>query len=220
MNWTIEARKLVNFINGLDSDFREYLVEEDRHSYCHIGALYTNIFLQAGLNYKNIVQPRVERVLLHYSEAETTSKFQKIIESDGLAKIIQWWDSTKLTRIQNFLNFSEKHGIETCNDLRSFLNNRTNQELVLMQNGVGPKTLDYLMKLLNFDTVAVDRHIVSFVEMADINVKGYQSTKRIVEYAADFMEISRSSMDYSIWRYMSDKQTKSFPNAQLCLPFE
>ena len=63
--------------------------------------------------------------------------------------------------------------------------------------------------MLGFDTVAVDRHIRSFIESADIFCDDYFDIKEVVEYAADFMEKSRRELDYSIWSYMSRKEQKS-----------
>ena len=55
--------------------------------------------------------------------------------------------------------------------------------------------------------MAVDRHIRSFLEEADIIYKDYYEIKEVVEFAADFMECTRRELDYSIWKYMSDKRS-------------
>ncbi|MDL2290360.1 hypothetical protein LJB95_03040, partial [Paludibacteraceae bacterium OttesenSCG-928-F17] len=56
------------------------------------------------------------------------------------------------------------------------------------------------------DTIAVDRHIYSYVEQAGIEYKNYEMIKNIVEFAADILNISRRSIDYSIWSHMSKNQ--------------
>lgn len=56
---------------------------------------------------------------------------------------------------------------------------------------IGNKTYDYLKRLLGFDTAAVERHIRSFMEFSDIFCDDYFDIKEIVEYAADFMEMTR-----------------------------
>lgn len=71
---------------------------------------------------------------------------------------------------------------------------------------IGDKTYDYLLKLLGVESVAVDRHVYKFVSDAGIIYKDYKEAKQIVEYAADMMQISRRTLDYSIWLYMSNKK--------------
>jgi len=117
------------------------------------------------------------------------------------------------------LNFAKENQTNTCTDLKIALFKDTFQKEFLSLNGIGPKTLDYTMKLLNFDTVAVDRHIYSFVALANVKTNDYFETKKVVEYAADFLEISRSAIDRSIWVYMSQKMN-NMPTGCRQLSFE
>lgn len=204
MNFAKEARKLADFINELEDNFTFYSMESE-YNYTHVGALITNIILQAGLNYNTVVKPRVEKVLLQYPNDNTTNKFQELINRDGLENIINWKHHTKLNRMYDFIHFLRDNNIDTCFDLKKYLQQYENQREILNLEGIGPKTVDYLLKLLNFDVVAVDRHIYNFVEMAEVEIKGYDYTKRTVEYAADFLDIPRKTLDYSIWSYMSNK---------------
>ncbi|WP_051666129.1 hypothetical protein [Pedobacter sp. R20-19] len=204
MEIVFEARKLANYIGGLDTF--ETLYVESEFCYQHIGALFVDITLQAGLNYQSVVKPRVQRVLLNYPEADTVLKFRDAIEAWGLETIIKWRNSIKINRLERLISFALANEINTCADFKIFLMNANNREEFQKLNGVGPKTVDYTLKLLNFDTVAVDRHIYAFVEMADVKPEGYAFTKKVVEFAADFLQISRSSMDYSIWKYMSNAE--------------
>ncbi len=207
MNFALEARKVADFIQSLD-----FFIEYKEHrtiAYCHLGALYTNIVLQAGLNYRTVVQPRVSHVITTYPYANTLAGFLEIINKEGLEEVIRWKHKEKLQRMHDLLNFSQKHLINSCADLSNYLTADENRDSFLQIKGFGFKTLDYTLKLLNFDTIAVDRHIYSFVELAGLSVSDYKSTKKIVEFAADLLEVSRSSIDYSIWTYMSSKNNKS-----------
>jgi hypothetical protein len=201
MNFVKEARILVNYVHGLD-DFKYYEIESSQ-TYSHVGALFTDIILQAGLNYRSIVKPRVNMLMQRYPDASTTFLFSKLIEQKGLENIISWSHPTKLNRIKLLVDYSLDRGIDTCDDWAFYLRTRANQLEFLNLNGIGPKTLDYTMKLLSFDTIAVDRHIISFLNRAGINVVEYYSAKKIVEFAADLMNISRRNIDCSIWEYMS-----------------
>jgi len=217
MTLAIEARKLADYISSLES-FEKHEVDNDL-CYHHIGALYTDIILQSGLNYNTVVKPRVQRLLIEYPDYYTTLEFIKLISEHSLEKLIRWTHPVKINRLLRLVDFSIENDINTCIDLKSFLLAAGNQERLLELNGIGPKTIDYALKLLNFDTVAVDRHIYSFVELADIKINGYQITKRVVEYAADFLQVSRSSIDYSIWKYMSANERVSQPTKQYELDF-
>lgn len=221
MNCAREARRLADYISALGG---EILLDSSVYYNCpnHIGALFTDIILQAGINYEYVVRPRVQRLVINYPEVDTRSKFQELIKNIGLENLISWRNKTKIYRIESLLNYAEINDIDTCYDLKLHLVKQANRLNLLDINGVGPKTLDYLLKLLGYDSVAVDRHIYSFIEMAEVNVRGYDAAKKIVEYAADFLEISRSSLDHSIWSYMANKNGalgNNILSQQLAIPF-
>lgn len=206
MNLAIEARKLADYIQQIN-----LATERDGNShdpYKHIGALYTNVVLQAGLNYRTVVQPRVLRILTNYPDATTVNAFLKVIERDGMENVLNWKHVDKIDRMYNLLAFSTKMSINTCDDMAVFLRDESNQQKFLTIRGMGNKTLDYTLKLLSFDTIAVDRHIYSFIEQAGLSIVDYKTTKRVVEFAADILEVSRSAMDYSIWLYMSTNRNR------------
>lgn len=203
MNLAIEARRLADYIQELNLPSEH----ETRHynAYTHIGALYTNIILQAGLNYKTVVQPRVMHVLREYPNADTVKGFIEVVNIYGIGNVINWKHFDKIDRMLKLLDFSIEMSINTCEDLSNFLRCESNQEKFLNIKGIGNKTLDYTLKLLAFDTIAVDRHIYTFVEQAGLPVIDYTTTKKVVEFAADILDVSRSAMDYRIWLYMSNK---------------
>jgi len=214
MNCIKDARKLANYINSLKDSFQT-IPAPDQLSYTHIGALYTDIILQAGLNYNSVVKPRVQRILLNYRDEHTISKFQELIAKESLEIVIMWKHSEKLNRMIRLINYSIQNDINCWYDLKIHLTKKENRDELLKLNGFGPKTLDYLLKLLKFDIVAVDRHIYSFVEMANIKAIDYYYTKNVVEFAADLLEVSRACIDYSIWNYMTNKKMKKENDLQL-----
>ena len=219
MNCATQARKLADYIMSLQDSFTPYEVNEG-FAYHHIGALYTDIELQAGLSYNSVVKPRVQNILLNYNEYNTVKKFQLLIDNNGLSNIIKWNHHVKLNRFEDLLKFSYSSNIDCCADLKFFLSHDDNQKAFLDLKGFGPKTLDYLLKLLNVDTIAVDRHVYSFVKLADIDTQGYHETKKVVEYAADFLNIPRASIDKGIWEFMSEKKySKSDLSNQYSIEF-
>lgn len=211
----INARKIVNYISNLDT-FR--MIEVSTVPvYNHIGALYTDVILQSGLNYENVVKPRVKRILYTYPNAKTLSSFNALLKLHGTSLVLQWKHDEKIRRMHTLINFSETQKIESIEDLISYLSDSENHQRLMDLKGIGPKTLDYLMKLLGFDTIAVDRHIYKFVEMAGLPDLDYNNTKLSVCFAADLLEKSRKTLDYSIWKYMMNREYERSVNLQLPL---
>lgn len=206
MNYAITSRKLANFI--LENQLIKNGYEPDHNfEYDHFGALITDVILQSGLNYRNVVLPRVDSLLTNYPNQKSLNDFCELIEIHGLSNLINWSHHTKLDRILRLIYYFKNENINSTSELRVHLKTRINREELLSLKGIGPKTIDYLLKLLNFDTVAVDRHIYTFVTMAGIDAKNYHNTKRVVEYAADLINIPRSHLDKEIWKYMSSERT-------------
>lgn len=171
----------------------------------HIGALFTDIILQAGVNYNTVVRPRVFFILEKYPQANTVSRFYSVLYKYGIENVLQWRNPIKLQRMNDLLEYCFDNNIQTANDLKSFLRDLNHAISFKDIKGIGNKTYDYLLKLMSVDTVAVDRHIFSFVKEAGIDSQDYYEVKAIVEYTADFLGISRRCIDYSIWSYMSSK---------------
>lgn len=79
---TSNALKLKEYINRID-DFK--FVEPEYCPYInHIGALFTDTILQAGVNYRSIVWPRVAHILDTFPYATTVSVFAEVLENYGL----------------------------------------------------------------------------------------------------------------------------------------
>lgn len=201
---TSNALRLKEYIEGMD-DFR--FIEPDLCAYSdHIGALLTDAILQAGLNYRNVVWPRVSYVLTEYPEADTISSFSMILKRIGTSQVLRWNNADKIQRMEDLVNFCIKNHIDTTVQLAEFLTDDSNVESMKTIRGIGDKTCDYLKRLLGFDVVAVDRNIRSFIEKADIQCQDYSDVQQTVEYAADFLACSRRALDYSIWSYMSHNE--------------
>ena len=211
---TSNALRLKEYISQID-DFK--FIEPEYCPYInHVGALFTDTILQAGVNYRSVVWPRVAHVLDTFPYATTVSIFAEILENYGTANVLHWANAEKIQRMNELVLFCLDHQIETSRQLTEFMRYEHNVDMLKDIHGIGNKTCDYLKRLLGFDTVAVDRHIRSFIESADIFCNDYYDIKEIVEYAADFMEKTRRELDYSIWSYMSRKEQKVI---QLSLDF-
>ena len=201
---TASALRLKEYIDTIGNfDFIEPEVCPYRD---HIGALFTDAILQAGVNYKSVVKPRVESVLMRFPEADTVTAFSEVLDSYGVREVLHWNNAAKIRRMEDLVSFCSFRDIETAEDLIYFLNSESGEKQLKEINGIGNKTCDYMKRLLGFDTVAVDRHIREFLMDADIMFDDYFEIKEVVEFAADIMGETRRGLDYSIWSYMSNKR--------------
>ena len=199
-----EARLLANYIDSMNySDFKFI----PPNPYNHVGALFTDIILQSGLNYSNVVRPRVARLFRIFPKANTVSSFENIINEYGIQYVINWKSEIKGNRILSLIEYCKFEGIEYENDLKVYLTKKENCTKLLSLKGIGPKTIDYTLKLLCVDTVAVDRHVFNFVLKAGLDTNDYYRVKQIVEYAADLLQSSRIKLDSFIWLTMSKNYT-------------
>lgn len=206
MSYSFEINKLVNFIEN----HRDFNVIKSNSCFYndHLGAILADIILQAGLNYKSVVLPRVLHIYQNYNSAHNLSGIINTIEEIGIENFLNWKNNIKINRYLSVLEFLCKNSIDTPSELAEFLTQYENAQMFLSINGIGYKTIDYFRKLMHVETVAVDRHILNFLTQANISFNNYHGAKIIVEYAADILNISRRDIDYSIWHYMSVKQTQ------------
>lgn len=201
---TANALRLKEYIDTIDNF--QFINPEICPYRDHIGALFTDAILQAGVNYRSVVRPRVESVLIRFPEADTVSAFSSVLDTYGISNVLNWNNAAKLRRMHDLVSFCRLHSIETAPQLTDFLNDKEGEEQLKEIKGIGNKTCDYMKRLLGFDTVAVDRHIREFLLDADILYDDYIEIKEVVEFAADIMGETRQSLDYSIWSYMSNKR--------------
>lgn len=194
---------LVGYILSLE-DF-EYAPNID-NNYEHMGATIVDGILQSGLNYKNVVKPRVESVLANYSNHKTTSAFLAICAREGIKNIISWKDDRKPDLIIALLFFLRDESIETCQQFSEWLNQDIHVTKLKRMKGIGPKTVDYFKILLGQENIAVDVHLKRFVQMAGIDLSGYDEIKKLIGEAANQINIETSLLDHSIWKYMAERK--------------
>lgn len=196
-----QGQELANYIRSLE-DFE--IFHPNGPVYNHMGAIIADAVLQAGLNYKNVVFPRIRKILEDFPDEKTTSQFREILNKKGVKEVINWKDQEKPERLEGLTNYLVEQEVETVDDMRTFLLKPEAAASLLKLKGIGPKTVDYLKVLVDIPAIAVDRHVFNFVERAGIICKGYSETRLVVEEAARELNLSFSALDHSIWQYMSN----------------
>jgi hypothetical protein len=200
----MKAESLKTFIEDLD-DFDIIIPDTP---YGHMGATICDAMLQAGLHYDSVVKPRVERIRNKYPEASLTSGFLQLIHRHGAKSLVDFQDEEKPIRIRLITEFFYREDIETENDLKKWLRQAGNEAKLKQQRGVGDKTCDYFKLLVGIPTAAVDRHMTNFLRLAGIESSGYNETLEILHETAHLMNLNRTVLDHSIWKYMSQGKAK------------
>lgn len=168
-------------------------------AYDHMGALLTDTVLQAGLNYKTVVLPRVQSVLARYPYHYRTSDVMEIVRGGGSSGFLTWNHGEKIARFEGLISFLHSRSIETVSDLKKHLGDDRFVDSVLVLKGIGNKTVDYMGCLAGCDTVAVDRHIRTFAKRAGVPEVDYHFLKSVFCCAADLLGVSRRAFDAWVW---------------------
>lgn len=175
-------------------------VPSTRHASEHIGAVLADCILQAGLNYRTVVWPRVQRIQINYPMTTTLSKVKEIVDDGRAPEFLAWNHPVKVSRFSELVDVLSAYGVEDVSDLKEWLNLRDSRDRMLRINGVGPKTFDYMCCLVGIDRIAVDRHIRSFALDAGVGVGGYEELQVVVSFAADLLGLPRRDFDAWIWQ--------------------
>lgn len=175
-----------------------------RHTphYDHMGALLADATLQAGLNYYKVVRPRVERMIEHFQDAQTTSGLARLATDPGLSELLRWRHPEKLMRFEAILTLCVQAQIESTEELSVWLADPQTLLLLADVRGVGPKTIDYLRWLCGHDVVPVDRYIVRFMRIAGAEPRRYLDASDVLAAAAGLLGWSNRQLEYVMWRSM------------------
>ncbi|MGK0289566.1 MAG: hypothetical protein ACI86H_001011 [bacterium] len=171
-----------------------------------MGATIIDGILQAGINYKNTVEPRVNDYLEKYSGIKTTKQFKELLDEISVSKLINWKESAKTERIQKLTEFLLEEGINTEEEFGKWLNLQENIYKLTQISGIKSKTADYFKILTGHNTSAIDRHLIGFLENAGIHVIEYEKAQQIISQTAKLLNVKESHFDHSIWKYMSESK--------------
>lgn len=178
-----------------------------RSTYDHVGALLADSVLQAGLNYRTVVLPRVQRILNEFPDTSCVSSLFYLVKNKETSHLLNWKHLTKLNRFEQIVNFLYKEKINTSYEIRKALYSEVFRAKLLSLNGIGHKTIDYIGCLVGIESIAVDRHIRTFAVKAGIDNNEYIFLRNAFCFAADLLSISRREFDAWIWSHESSKHS-------------
>lgn len=195
----IKAQVLAEYIESM-----HFAPVTQRTPYFHMGATITDSVLQAGLNYRCVVYPRVLKLLTRFPNYRTTCDFLILMQTIPLPELIEWSNKRKLELIANISWLLFDNGVETEPELAIWLNSGKNISQLEKLKGIGPKTIDYLSMLSGNQAIAIDRHLFAFLRLAGIITNSYSEASVLYQKAADLLSLSAFELDRQVWRYMSD----------------
>lgn len=169
----------------------------------NLAAILVDAVFQAGLNYRTVVLPRVLAVAQAFPELNSFDQLDAVLQTKAFSSAINWNHPEKPDRLRRLVMYFRERDLETLRDLRRWLSSSVNRAALLEVHGVGHKTVDYLSKLLGLPTIAVDRHAHRLLRDVGIVSRSYLEAKRILEFAADLLEISRWTFDRLMWQTLS-----------------
>lgn len=176
-----------------------------RHCYSHIGAVLADAALQAGLNYRTVVRPRIDRIQVLYPQAATLSGVNAVVQREGPGTFLNWHHATKVDRFVRLIEILDGDDIQTVSELRTWLSLRETRGRLLELHGIGPKTYDYVCCISGMDHIAVDRHIKNFVSEAGVSLNTYPDLQVVVSFAADLLGLARRDFDAWIWERLASR---------------
>jgi endonuclease III len=198
-----EIEKVANYVKLVQPSFYPY---RKRLPYNHMGATITDAILQAGLNYKSVVYPRVYELFSKYSLYTSTTDFIILFQTIPLIDLINWKNSDKPVRIENLTWFLFNEKVESEKDFSEWIMLTTNMEKLSQINGIGPKTIDYLKMLVGIPSIPIDRHLFKFLERAGVKTEKYDHARYLYDEVSQALNINKEELDFNIWNLMSSRK--------------
>jgi endonuclease III len=194
-----DAEKVIEFIEFLNFDFNQ----ESRYiNNDHMGAIIAEVVLQAGLNYRNVVKPRVDHIIKNYPLHSTINSMLMLIELKDVTEILNWQGKEKIDRFINLLVFCEKHKIDNTIDFKNWIVFEENEQELLALKGIGPKTVDYLKLLLGIQSIPIDRHLFNFARLSGVKSKKYSDVSLLYKNVSKMLNVDCTILDSVIWNFM------------------
>lgn len=176
----------------------------------HMGAVLCDGVVQAGLNYEHVVRPRVAKLREEWPDAATVPGFVRCLAEGELGVALDLRNARKLATIAALAAHLDAEGVVTVEDFRTWIVDDTNRAGLLVVQGVGPKTIDYLPSLVGVPSVAIDVHMRRFAREAGVDVgETYEAVRSLYEQVAVELDVDRGGLDYVVWQHMSGRRRRT-----------
>lgn len=89
-----------------------------RIHFTHMGAVFCDAVLQAGLNYRTVVAKRTQRVIEKFPYADDLAGIKLAVDRHGVEYFLDWNHQEKLTRFSDLVRFMERENVNSVPSLR------------------------------------------------------------------------------------------------------
>lgn len=169
--------------------------------WAHMGAVISDASFQARSRYKATILPRILALQTAWPDAATVQGFQARLATDDLAAAMNFHHARKVAKAHNITNLLAAHGVDTRDDLRTWLDLQANRAALRTVRDVGPKTVDYLGNLVGGSQIAVDVHLRMFAADAGLTDLRYEQLRAVYEAAAAFLGHEPGGLEHAVWRF-------------------
>lgn len=206
-----DAEKLIKYFDENNIDF---IYQNVSPIYNHVGAIIVDSVLQAGLNYRTVVYPRVHKVIEKYATFSDVHGFIELINIFGLNRLINFNNKRKNLLIIEILNLMDDEGVVSFSDFQEWLTKEVNLIKLRELKGIGNKTIDYMKKLSGIDSIPMDRHLLNFLSKANINDLDYYKSQNIYTSAAKRLGVNLVTIDATVWNFMANRKALNISKIQ------
>lgn len=179
--------------------------------YDHFGALLADVVLQPGLHYDHVVRPRVARILDQYACSRDVPAMRHLVGRLTAPAILDWRHPEKPRRFESLLAFFARRGLKTVAEIRDWTADPLACTELLEQPGIGPKSFDYLRRLLGHDAIPVDRHLLRVLRAAGVPRVGYAEASGILARGFALANVSPGDAERALWLLASAYPRPSRP---------
>ncbi|WP_190040152.1 hypothetical protein [Streptomyces fructofermentans] len=170
----------------------------------HMGAVICDVSFQPRCNYERALRPRLLRLQLSWPDARTVRGFQRQLATRDLAVAMEFNHAQKVATAHAITDLLAAHGVDTRDDLHTWLGHQVNRAALRTVKGVGPKSIDYIGNLVGRSHVAVDVHLRAFAVDAGVPNLPYDQLRAVYEEAAAILGHDKSGLEHTVWRYRSE----------------
>ncbi|MBK5276809.1 MAG: hypothetical protein JJE30_17405 [Desulfuromonadales bacterium] len=117
---------------------------------------------------------------------------------------INWNGDTKLKRIQTLTEVLLLHEIENEYDLLRWLDDANNKKVLMQLDGIGPKTVNYIHRLVGGQAIPIDRHLRKLADSTGLHFHSYDEMERVFKFSADLLGKDYVTFDRSVWSYYAN----------------
>jgi hypothetical protein len=113
-----------------------------------MGAVICDVSFQPRCRYEATLRPRLLRLQTNWPDAKTVRGFQDRLASEDLAVAMRFNHAGKVATAHAITDLLAASGVDTRDELRTWLDRQANRAALHTVKGVGPKTIDYLGNLV------------------------------------------------------------------------